>query len=288
MDPFFDSIEPPVDIALCGALSNKHLESCPICFGLLCEKNCFQLGCEHVFHSECIRRWKSTQPTCPVCRNRIEETSFFGDGKLLLREINLLKVAYHVKMQLSSSSTSSSSRYSSTPTQNFTIQELGKELLMWDTSSKSLKLEGIVPVTSKLLRFSPFLPGLSPSSVSFPGGGRLTDLLKSWKKDNELQFITAGTAASIGLILLRAHEMAVSAADGLEIFTGNDIFFSSEALMWLKTFKILPYYLQSGIISGHDQDFIAILPRPCSLEEMKSTCTQRYFLSLDENPSMVT
>ncbi|XP_055641701.1 uncharacterized protein LOC129778672 isoform X2 [Toxorhynchites rutilus septentrionalis] len=60
-----DSAHPPTNERTLGRM-------CPICLELAFEVNCCELQCKHKFHSECITLWKAQNPTCPVCRKRIE------------------------------------------------------------------------------------------------------------------------------------------------------------------------------------------------------------------------
>ena len=46
-------------------------DDCAICREIL-NTNLVQLGCSHVYHQNCIMRWKNTKNTCPQCVNPIE------------------------------------------------------------------------------------------------------------------------------------------------------------------------------------------------------------------------
>ena len=49
-------------------------DACAICLKEFKEKDSLAvLECGHVFHEECIRQWKTTKPTCPVCIQRIDD-----------------------------------------------------------------------------------------------------------------------------------------------------------------------------------------------------------------------
>lgn len=58
---------PYKDILYCIKLIES--EECPICFEQKCTK---RLKCGHFFHKECIRKWKLTKNSCPVCRKAID------------------------------------------------------------------------------------------------------------------------------------------------------------------------------------------------------------------------
>lgn len=46
-------------------------EHCSICFEDIKEGNIYGTECGHVFHAECIQRWKSKSNDCPNCRHNI-------------------------------------------------------------------------------------------------------------------------------------------------------------------------------------------------------------------------
>ena len=47
-------------------------EECAVCQDPLSLRNIIRLpACQHLFHSNCIRRWCIENPTCPVCRTNI-------------------------------------------------------------------------------------------------------------------------------------------------------------------------------------------------------------------------
>jgi len=46
-------------------------QECPICLISLDETSHETLKCHHVFHSECIGKWKQEHPSCPMCRTSL-------------------------------------------------------------------------------------------------------------------------------------------------------------------------------------------------------------------------
>lgn len=47
--------------------------SCAICQEVVSNNGSFLRGCEHVYHSSCIRTWFGVNTRCPVCRRDIRE-----------------------------------------------------------------------------------------------------------------------------------------------------------------------------------------------------------------------
>ena len=47
---------------------NEIDTTCPICY----ETAEFQLSCGHIFHKNCIKKWKKKSETCPMCRQEIK------------------------------------------------------------------------------------------------------------------------------------------------------------------------------------------------------------------------
>ncbi|KAL6975901.1 RING-type E3 ubiquitin transferase [Sarracenia purpurea var. burkii] len=47
---------------------------CAVCLSFLEEEEMARLlpNCNHTFHAECIDKWLSSQPTCPICRAEVE------------------------------------------------------------------------------------------------------------------------------------------------------------------------------------------------------------------------
>jgi len=60
--------------------SNKidFLDECSICFENTYSKinNVNSLKCGHVFHEDCIRKWKHIKNTCPICRSSLLEIKY--------------------------------------------------------------------------------------------------------------------------------------------------------------------------------------------------------------------
>ena len=53
-----------------AAVKLRHdiLFSCPICFGNARDTPTTTTACGHCFHTACIKRWRNTANTCPLCR----------------------------------------------------------------------------------------------------------------------------------------------------------------------------------------------------------------------------
>ncbi|KAF5286398.1 hypothetical protein FQA39_LY16318 [Lamprigera yunnana] len=48
-----------------------HNNVCIICFDELRSYSSLYLPCNHIFHEDCVRKWMSTNRTCPICRSTI-------------------------------------------------------------------------------------------------------------------------------------------------------------------------------------------------------------------------
>ncbi|GKT22711.1 hypothetical protein ADUPG1_012203, partial [Aduncisulcus paluster] len=256
MDKIYEDLDIPLDLALGNSLSSAE--------------------------------WKAANPICPVCRTEFEETVISGSGKLLTRDINLLKVAHLSLKLLFPSKSLPPCSYSSPPMTNVSVISFAHEVLVWDKNKFCLKLEGVLPVPSSVLRQSPFLPALSPFSVSYPGGGRLVDLIASWRINNEISKITLGTVGCFLLLLYQAQVCAVECGSGLMSFSANDIFLSSEALLWLKSYFMFPISVQQRVKNSQHQNSIFVLPRPCSLEAMKITQTKELIEQYDSASILIS
>jgi hypothetical protein len=55
---------------------DKEEEDCPICLIKL-ENNKFRLKCGHNFHKNCLERWVTISPICPLCRDKIYDPQLF-------------------------------------------------------------------------------------------------------------------------------------------------------------------------------------------------------------------
>jgi hypothetical protein len=57
-----------------AAVKLRHdiLFSCPICFGNARDTPTTTTACGHCFHTACIKRWRNTANTCPLCRAAVE------------------------------------------------------------------------------------------------------------------------------------------------------------------------------------------------------------------------
>lgn len=49
----------------------KSKENCTICLNYLIEKKCYKLNCSHIFHKECLNKWRIDKNECPNCREKI-------------------------------------------------------------------------------------------------------------------------------------------------------------------------------------------------------------------------
>ena len=65
---------------------------CAICLdGIEEQQRIVTLSCEHFFHTNCISRWYSDNPTCPVCRHRTDTTEQDGNNN---------NVQYNIQMEI--------------------------------------------------------------------------------------------------------------------------------------------------------------------------------------------
>lgn len=64
----FDEREEGVD------LEEEHFHDlCAICLGKLCDGDmCKQMPCQHAFHADELDEWLRRNPSCPVCRKRVD------------------------------------------------------------------------------------------------------------------------------------------------------------------------------------------------------------------------
>ncbi|GKT37277.1 hypothetical protein ADUPG1_010096 [Aduncisulcus paluster] len=267
----------PIDVSMCGILSEKGLNQCPICFSPLSDQPCFQSGCSHVFHLKCIQEWKKTSPKCPVCRSNILD-SLVGTGKLLDREIYILQVSSIVKCFLEAGALNTSmTKVSSAkcmvyPPHNVTIATFPHEVLVFDHSLKLLKLEGIIPTPISRLREPPFIPQLGSSALKYPGA-RLSDVIKALNEAGEFKELTKASIAYIGLVLLKASQIMFECEIESPLFTIDDVFLSYSAVCWILGFKIFPLILLKGLYLSKDGMItmpkdsngtipVSVLPRP--------------------------
>jgi hypothetical protein len=53
----------------------KTNHACPICLDYFQPDQIISvLGCEHLFHGKCIRKWGMYNPVCPICRYGIDHS----------------------------------------------------------------------------------------------------------------------------------------------------------------------------------------------------------------------
>ncbi len=60
-------INEPID----DTISIKSIKECSICLNFLEDSPCKNLDCSHVFHTECIDTWFTSNNSCPLCRKVI-------------------------------------------------------------------------------------------------------------------------------------------------------------------------------------------------------------------------
>ncbi len=50
------------------------------------EEKIYKLNCDHKYHTECIMRWLTTNPTCPLCRAPIDADQRYVDDGIITEE----------------------------------------------------------------------------------------------------------------------------------------------------------------------------------------------------------
>ena len=71
------------DLEQTSTVANEtHIgNQCAICLDIFEERSrIITLSCDHFFHTNCISRWYSDNPTCPVCRHRTDTTEQDGNN----------------------------------------------------------------------------------------------------------------------------------------------------------------------------------------------------------------
>ncbi|GKT32414.1 hypothetical protein ADUPG1_006581 [Aduncisulcus paluster] len=263
-----------IDMAFCGSLQENNLFRCDICGKLLASKDCFKLKCGHTFHIDCIKKRKTSKLNCPSCSAPLPvSTSIRGFGGLTTKEINYLEVVSFYQNRIDPVlGFTRPLQFRIAPKQSFVLKSLGSSRtdLMWDSAHKSLILGNIMTSPSKILHFPPFLPNLSSSSLKYPLGGRLSDYLKNLKLLKSPHSIDRRSAATIALVLLRAHEIASNNGIDLREFSPDDVFLSINAMNSLVLLGTFMPSLIRTISQGKDQEHIFILP-PVSTKDSRSS-----------------
>ncbi|CAL8074323.1 unnamed protein product [Calicophoron daubneyi] len=67
----------------CFAITNSQTEqfkSCAICMEpYQSGESCMQMKCEHVFHTDCLRKWLEQHASCPMCRKDLSGNDVRND-----------------------------------------------------------------------------------------------------------------------------------------------------------------------------------------------------------------
>lgn len=61
--------------------SIKAKEECVICFEKMTPSTSMTLGCNHVFHKVCMKRWGEQSDQCPLCRETLDVRSIMAINK---------------------------------------------------------------------------------------------------------------------------------------------------------------------------------------------------------------
>ncbi|GKT34422.1 hypothetical protein ADUPG1_007778 [Aduncisulcus paluster] len=255
--------ETPVNQALCQCPKKYDLYQCPICYSLLCSQDSYlKIGCGHCFHKDCLKKWAETHRDCPVCRSQLNSALLQIEGGLLLdKEKNVIRLSSVMFNRLKMKGDGTKF-----PTTSFTVMELGEELLIWVQGRKEFKLEGVRPTSHVFLREPPFLPSSSSSSLIYPGGGRLSDILQFYNDEHiTIADIHNSVGITIGKFLLEACKL-VESRPGTDVrlrrISPKDIFISYKVCVWLSGTQLLPPEVVKEIQDGKEQTDIAILARP--------------------------
>jgi len=75
--------------AKAGAARKENEHCCPVCQENFCGADeVYELGCTHVFHSTCLRKWlDEANGTCPVCRAAIQSSTSPPTSRLNSRKL---------------------------------------------------------------------------------------------------------------------------------------------------------------------------------------------------------
>ena len=65
---------------------------CPICLDNLEKGGVYGTECGHVFHAQCLTKWKVHHSTCPMCRHNIGTVQTDSQFVQLLEELFSLYV----------------------------------------------------------------------------------------------------------------------------------------------------------------------------------------------------
>jgi hypothetical protein len=73
------------------------IEDCGICLDTLAEGRVYTLNCKHQFHHDCVTKWLTNSPTCPLCRQNVAaDQRYVDDGVLPVASLIWLKLSYIV------------------------------------------------------------------------------------------------------------------------------------------------------------------------------------------------
>jgi len=57
---------------------------CCVCLENIQQKTCITTVCKHKFHTDCLKKWKEKNKSCPMCRENLD----FGDDILGMQDIS--------------------------------------------------------------------------------------------------------------------------------------------------------------------------------------------------------
>ncbi|GKT27410.1 hypothetical protein ADUPG1_013819 [Aduncisulcus paluster] len=279
----------PVNECLCGSLNVTEMSTCSICYTPLSSLRVpIKLGCGHIFHQKCLEDWRRCQNVCPICRAPVELRSMFNP-----LQCNVFAISRMIYSRLNPSKGDPLEESEFIPP-SFMIQKQFHSAsaefsinLVWVNEYQTLSLHSDhPPPLYDSLRHLPFIqrmasPSDSPAGhtfFSYPGGGRLSDILAYLREEQCIADIHRSVGVCIGMVLCKAcsiieslpREDPSSSSSHLPNhrivrIDADDIYVSEEVCHWLCGCYILPPHLIEAIRDGSDQRGIFVMPKVVSV-----------------------